>query len=389
MEETPSGQEDGLFKIAWKWVLKHPAITFLVVFLFLLFIQIVVWAIWSDISPEWTGFGEYEPPISTTERFIRHKTLWDWMELLIVPLALAIGAFWFNFSQKKIEQKRADEQRQKDLEIAQERQQQNTLERYFDRMTELLLDRGLGPGAEPEVIRLARNWTMIALGGLDGDKNQQIVRFLQESDLIGHVLMIDLKGADLSEAKLSKAKLNDANLRDVDFSRADLSMADLSRVDLRDSDLSGSDLSEAKLNEADLSGTDLSNAKLGKASLNEAKLTGADLSNSQLWEADLWGANLNRADLSGADMWGARLWRAILNNANLNGTILSHADLSYVDLRGALNLTDAQLLDSVRLEGATMPDGRSYEEWVKDRKHLMQLPDEMINPLIGENGEEE
>ncbi len=33
----------------------------------------------------WTGFGD--------------KTGWDWMELFIVPLVLAAGAFWFNSEQ--------------------------------------------------------------------------------------------------------------------------------------------------------------------------------------------------------------------------------------------------------------------------------------------------
>ncbi len=34
---------------------------------------------------DWTGFGD--------------KTAWDWMQLLIVPLVLAVGAFSFNEAQ--------------------------------------------------------------------------------------------------------------------------------------------------------------------------------------------------------------------------------------------------------------------------------------------------
>src|SRR6185436_681231 len=60
------------------------------------------------------------------------KTLWDWMELLIIPLILAVGAFFLNRSERKTER-----------EIAKDRQQEQALQSYFDQMTELLLEKDL------------------------------------------------------------------------------------------------------------------------------------------------------------------------------------------------------------------------------------------------------
>ena len=46
---------------------------------------------------EWTGF--------------RDKTLWDWMQLLVIPLALAAVAFGFDSLQRDRDQRREDRTR--------------------------------------------------------------------------------------------------------------------------------------------------------------------------------------------------------------------------------------------------------------------------------------
>ena len=56
------------------------------------------------------------------------KTLSDWMELLIIPLFLAGGAFYLNRSERTTER-----------EIAADRQQEAALQAYIDRMSELLI----------------------------------------------------------------------------------------------------------------------------------------------------------------------------------------------------------------------------------------------------------
>jgi len=56
------------------------------------------------------------------------KALWDWMELLIIPLVLAIGAFFLNQSERETER-----------ETAKDRQQEAALQAYIDNMSELLL----------------------------------------------------------------------------------------------------------------------------------------------------------------------------------------------------------------------------------------------------------
>jgi hypothetical protein len=97
----------------------------------------------------------------------------------------------------------------------------------------------------------------------------------------------------------------------------------------------------------DLSGADLRNAYLWKLDLKNADLTGTDIK----------GANLSEAKLSGADLRGSMLGRADLREANLVG----------VDLSNAKEWTEDQLI-AAHLEGATMPNNHTYEDWLKDKE---------------------
>jgi hypothetical protein len=108
--------------------------------------------------------------------------------------------------------------------------------------------------------------------------------------------------------------------------------------------------------------------ELRGANLNEANLRGADLSKTYVVWTKLGHANLSNADLSeaylrGADLHGADLRKANLEGADLNGTNLEGADLNL-----ARRITTEQLEQQIKsLEGATMPNGQKYEDWLKSQ----------------------
>jgi hypothetical protein len=59
---------------------------------------------------DWTGLNSYtSPPHPKDSDFQRGKTLWEWMQLLIIPVVLAIGGLLFNKIQKDREQEAADQ----------------------------------------------------------------------------------------------------------------------------------------------------------------------------------------------------------------------------------------------------------------------------------------
>jgi uncharacterized protein YjbI with pentapeptide repeats len=222
------------------------------------------------------------------------KTLWDWLQLLIVPAMLALGGFLFNNIQHNSEQRRAET----DSAIAENHQREAALQTYLDKMTDLLLEHNLGtPEAKEEVKIVARSRTLTTLRTLDPTRKGLLVSFLHEPGLIK-------RGEPI--VSLQKADLRGADLRGADLRGADLLEADLTRALLDRADLTRALLIRADLTRADLTGADLRGADLRAARLFEADLRGADLRGADLCGADLSGANLSGANLLDADLRAAK-----------------------------------------------------------------------------------
>jgi Pentapeptide repeats (8 copies) len=102
--------------------------------------------------------------------------------------------------------------------------------------------------------------------------------------------------------------------------------------------------------------------------LYESGLIAAERRVLDLRGSDLREADLVLTDLSGADLFAAKLSKAKLSGARLIGAFLREADLSAADLSGAREWTEEQLRATFSLEGATMPNGQKYEDWLKDRE---------------------
>lgn len=207
----------------------------------------------------WTGFGA---SVDATGETTAAKSLWDWLDLLIVPIVLAIGAWLLDGSRKRSERG-----------VEEERQRQQTLEQYFDYMTPLLSEGKLETSGVPNRLRsLARTRTLSALRLLDGGRKAQLIQFIYEAALIGKSPVIDLVGANLDRADFSEATLAGAEVRGAYLRNASLRGANLRGADLRGSDFSG----------ADLRGADLSGADLRQAIMRGAKLHDADLGNARV-----------------------------------------------------------------------------------------------------------
>jgi len=312
-----------------------------------------IWLARLGYSAAWTGFGKQ------IDGSLHAKTLWDWMNLLLIPLFLAGGAFLLNRSKRNTERQSADERAALDREIAVSSQQEAALQAYIDRMAELLLKEKLSKFSSEEVRNIARIRTLTVLRNLDPKRKGAVLLFLKDSGLIDREAVIDLCEADLRGASLAFSNLYRINLSDADLSGADLRGTNLSKAYLGDANLSGADLSGANLKaanlfEANLSGANLNRTKLSNANLGRADLRGCRLHEADLHEADLSGVNLNVGDLVGANLRGAKL-----GGAKLLGADLREADLSQADLSGT-EITETELEKAKSLEGTTMPDGTKH-----------------------------
>jgi hypothetical protein len=295
---------------------------------------------------DWTGFTS--------------KTLWDWMDLLIVPVVLAVGGFLFNRSEKKNDREIAAQKEVTERELAIDNMEENSLQMYLDRITELIRNEDLkewqdgeySKKDDPKIIKrifiglLARARTMTILPRLNSNRKGSLVQFLHELHLILKTgTVIHLQGADLSKANFQSLDLHDvyfygtslelanfnqaylygAHLSSAKLSRANFKNSNLELINFHNSDLEGADLEGAVIRGAICIGTKFKNANLKNVDFSIGEFREGNNVTKKTTALD--GADFTGADLSGANLTGACLKDANLTGANLTNTIVSKNQL--------------------------------------------------------------
>jgi hypothetical protein len=136
----------------WKGLLEERNLTLITIGVSVTAI-IVLLAIGGAAS-RWTGF--------------RGKTLWDLLQLLIVPLALVLISLLFTMQQdarqQKIEHRRVVAER----ELAEQRAQDEALQAYLDQMSSLLIDGKLRASEENSEVRSLARANANGVGKVEG-----------------------------------------------------------------------------------------------------------------------------------------------------------------------------------------------------------------------------
>jgi hypothetical protein len=222
---------------------------------------------------EWTGFKETSRTKDENIEVQPRKTLWDWMQLLFVPVVLAIlvgGLTWWQTSSERARQ--AEEAAQQEALRA----QNTAVQVYLDQMTTLMLEEGLrGADVDSEVRTIAQARTSAVLQAVEPENQRTLLQFLSDAGLVQRV------DGNRPSISLDRADLSDTDLRNIVFSGSNLSLANLSNADLIEADPSHADLSNANLRRANLSDADLSGADLSRAKLGDA----GGLTDEQIAEA--------------------------------------------------------------------------------------------------------
>ena len=274
----------------------------------------------------WTGFWGYDPP---NDKHQRGKTLWDWLQLLIIPVILAGGGIWFSTQQNDAGLRLNKQQYEQSMHLTENQQKETTLKTAMDDLSGLILDKGLRASPQNAEVRVvARAKILAAFRLIDPPRKRTLLQFLIEAQLVTRVFnrspLLSLRGAALDHASLGGAHLEGANLNG-----ANLSGADLRDAYLEGANLTNTQMDAAHLESAHLEGhTFLSSANLENAHLENAHLSDADLHDAHLEGAYLRGAHLEGAHLEGAHLIHADLSNAVLRNANLRNITSEHANWS-------------------------------------------------------------
>jgi hypothetical protein len=218
---------------------------------------VAFWLITTPSLPAWTNFND--------------KGLWDVLDLIIVPVALAIGGYFLSTRQKATELEIARRQRESEQHIAKDREEEQALQTYFNEMSKLLFEYQLPESKEDSEQRsIARSRTLTTLRRLNPERKAALLLFLYEAKLIEEdTTMVSLLYADLREVKLKGAVLRGANLTRTNLRGANLEYVNLEHANLKDANLASANLKDANLVSADLRGANMKEANLRGARLDD------------------------------------------------------------------------------------------------------------------------
>ena len=183
------------------------------------------------------------------------KSLFDWVDAVATPIVVVViaGAFSF-FSLWARKRDRTEHELQDD------RAKEETLRSYLDRISELVLEKGLVDSDNDSPVRaIALARTHNALTRLNGLRKGLLVKFLKESQLISNgrtvisLVLADLTDSNLGSMDLRACNFSGANLRDADFYNANLRECNFENCVLTNSQLARcADLDGAILPNGDL-----------------------------------------------------------------------------------------------------------------------------------------
>jgi uncharacterized protein YjbI with pentapeptide repeats len=241
-------------------------------------ITLIYWAVHPENSPEWTGFGTFSETTDET----RYKTLWDWLDLIIIPVSIGLFA-WIITEYEKDNNKR--------IEV--EKSRENILDSFIRTMTELLVQYDLAGNPDQKRLAIAKTRINMALSQLDGSRKGQILQFLYESDLIDKTPKFKLRGANFNNAVLDNIVLGEAEIRSAHFEDASLINANLNGIILNSCNFTNADLTGSQVDNTDFGYTNLTNSRLLNMDLTSVDFEGADLTN-----ADLEGSKIKQEQLN-------------------------------------------------------------------------------------------
>ncbi len=245
-----------------KKITKTFLISFIVIFSVLITWGIIFYLIRNNTWPTWTGFED--------------KKLWDIIEIVIIPVFLALIAIWFNYQTNRNSNR-----------ISNNQTQDSTLEKYLDYLSNILTtEEYLNPKKNRQLLRAK---TLTALQRLNGERKGILIRYLYNLDLINIVdQVIDLSGSDLNDIDLSGCDHSGNKDRTL------LSYLSLFEASFIGAEMRKADFSEAKISRSKFMFSDLSNSNFKDAHLMDADFSCATLKNVNFKNASLLGANLSK-----------------------------------------------------------------------------------------------
>ncbi|NCQ98553.1 MAG: pentapeptide repeat-containing protein [Microcystis aeruginosa L211-101] len=324
-------------------------------FLLIFIISFLLWRVFVIISNfKWSGFQK--------------KSFWDWLQLLIIPLMLALGAFYLNSA--------ADF---RDYQIAQEQKHQEILTDYFSKMQDLIVETKKSkqtPGSKEsnseerlltEFRPTAQALTLSVLEQLDGERKGKVIIYLAESKLI--------TANNDNPSSLPEIKLNGANLKEIVLNNVDL----YSIIDMKNKDQI---INGIKINNANMERANLRKVNLFKSELNGSNLENATLENVNFPGSTMIGSRFINGKITDVNFTDVKLGKTIFDNVNLknitisNKTTFDNACFTKIDTSNTKQEPDLLTKEYLKklIDKKNVLEAQTYQECISEIENAEKRP---------------
>ena len=378
-------------------------------------------------------------PLRARWKFFNGKNFFQLISALLLPLMLGIFTIVFTFSQQNLATQQRAEDRQaaeqlRDFErnLAEERYQSELLDNYVKDFTQLANENDGSLTHHALLVTLARVRTLNILRQLSLQRSMRIIRFLLEASLLAQNTALDLSSAELrhldfrdlatnrkhldrvvfagmifSEATLIELAMNNVTFRAAQFDRTDFSYSSLKQVDLSFANFNRSKLSSmqfhhvtlasAKMNQIDFSSTIFDDVAMNEADLREincrsshffnvrftnAKLRHVDFAFATLKNVDFSSAQLSNVSFTFARMQNVKFRSGKLRNVDFSSSASDHRYLQSIDFYASL--LDEVNFASVKFSHVSFQLSQQYlvnfSSSILGEFHLFRLKIRRISP---------
>lgn len=240
---------------------------------------------------------------------LQGKNVWDWMDLIIVPLVLASGGLLL----RRIEDQRTEREEAREKQQAREGLMDSIFQSYLDDMSDLMINHQLQTNldivtAHREQKTTETNTDKVSGGSGEKPSDEPIAANTVDTARLAEATAVVtvarartvtvLKSLDVTRRDLLSNFLRETSLvtgkRGTLLTYIDLSGMDLSRTDLYEFNFTGSLFYRANLSHTNLLKTNFSNAYLFRANLSYAGLSSTNFCQACLHQATLEHAYLER-----------------------------------------------------------------------------------------------
>lgn len=346
-------------------ILKKVFLWFLIISLLYL---ILLLSINPSLAPSWFGIYEDPIPLNMPGNYIiihqQSKTLWDWLQLLLVPIILILGGFWLNRSESRHSLEMQKSINDTNLSIEKERFEDGILNSYINDIAQMIINSDTAKLRTNRIMAVYKIKTLTTLNRLNSERRNYLIQFLVDSKMLNYWDFL----SDFKNIHVSGIFFNDVSFDDFKFIGSSISSSRFFSCSIQSSKSSHSDFTSSMFNDMKINIFDISSSKFIQSSLVKVIFSECKIKDSKFYGSKIQHSSLGNSTIESSD-----LSCSTISNTNFSDTKFyccdfirsSIKDSSFIDVDfWNVNFSNTELIN-VTIENLISPEVKGTPNNIK------------------------